>query len=481
MPIKPGSRWVYRETDTEGTRQKVVVTVTDRTKLIANGVTARVVRDIVTEKGALVEDTVDWYAQDRRGNVWYLGEDTKDYENGKLVSTEGSFEAGVDGARPGIVMLANPRPGMQYRQEHYNGHAEDKARVLSRDEQAEVPAGHYRRLLMTKDLNPLEPKVLEFKLYAKGVGLVLARGRVGRQRARGADPLQEGLSVRARSASSSSRRASGSSSVVAEQLAQAGQAVAGRLRVQVERPGHRCGVALLLHVRERGLLHAPARLRAQVVERGEPPRRDPRNEPAILEEQQLGERVVHPHQARLPSSAPASIACKAARASDHERASAEIGAAGPSATRRVTDGTLDLAAAARALGVGDHEAADSVERRRERLGRQAARRAGRARPRRRRAWLPARHAPVRGRGRRAQVVLVGRRVAQQQRHEVAPPPAPLALELRARLGVALHRVGRELLDVGEDRLGQQAEHLRVDVRAAGRPAIRRHATRAPTR
>ncbi len=179
LPLKPGSRWVYRETDTGGTRQKVVVTVTDQTKLIANGVTARVVRDTVTEQGALVEDTFDWYAQDRKGNVWYLGEETKDYENGKVVSTEGSFEAGVDGAKPGIAMLANPRPGMQYSQELYKGHAEDKARVLSRDDQAEVPAGHYRRLLMTKDFNPLEPKVLEYKLYAKRVGLVLAVGVSG--------------------------------------------------------------------------------------------------------------------------------------------------------------------------------------------------------------------------------------------------------------------------------------------------------------
>ena len=179
MPLKPGSRWVYRETDSEGTKQKVVVTVTNQTKLIANGVTARVVRDTVSEKGALVEDTFDWYAQDRKGNVWYLGEDTKDYENGKVVSTEGSFEAGVDGAKPGIVMLARPRPGMQYSQELYKGHAEDKARVLSRDDQAEVPAGHYRRVLMTKEFNPLEPKVLEYKLYAKGVGVVLAVGVSG--------------------------------------------------------------------------------------------------------------------------------------------------------------------------------------------------------------------------------------------------------------------------------------------------------------
>jgi hypothetical protein len=179
LPMKPGSRWVYRETSVDGSRQKVVVRVTERTRLIANGVTARVVRDTVTERGALVEDTYDWYAQDRRGNVWYLGEDTKDYEKGEVVSTDGSWEAGVDGARAGIVMPARPRVGMQYRQELYRGHAEDKARVLSLDDQAEVPAGHYRRTLMTKDWNPLEPKVLEYKLYARGVGLVLAVGVSG--------------------------------------------------------------------------------------------------------------------------------------------------------------------------------------------------------------------------------------------------------------------------------------------------------------
>jgi hypothetical protein len=86
-PMRPGSRWVYRETDPEGARQKVVVTVTKRTRLIANGVTARVVHDVVTEEGQLVEVTDDWYAQDKRGNIWYLGEATTDYENGKPAST----------------------------------------------------------------------------------------------------------------------------------------------------------------------------------------------------------------------------------------------------------------------------------------------------------------------------------------------------------------------------------------------------------
>src|SRR5687767_9732210 len=123
-PMRPGSRWVYREIDSEGARQRVVVTVTRRTKLIANGVTARVVHEVVSEKGELVEVTDDWYAQDRSGRIWYLGEDTTEYENGRAVSKEGSFEAGVDGARAGIIMPARPRAGMRYRQEYYRGHAE---------------------------------------------------------------------------------------------------------------------------------------------------------------------------------------------------------------------------------------------------------------------------------------------------------------------------------------------------------------------
>lgn len=173
-PMKVGTRWVYRETTPGGSKQRVVVTVTNRTKKIANGVTARVVHDVVSEGKELVEVTDDWYAQDRRGNIWYLGELTKEYENGKFKSTEGSFEAGVDGAQPGIIMPAKPRPGLSYRQEYLKGEAEDKARVVSVNERAEVPAGFYRRALMTRDVNPLEPRILEFKFYARGVGPVLA-------------------------------------------------------------------------------------------------------------------------------------------------------------------------------------------------------------------------------------------------------------------------------------------------------------------
>jgi len=110
-PMSPGSRWVYSETDTTGTNQKVVIEVTDETKMIANGIEARVVRDTVTENGVPVEITDDWYAQDSDGNIWYLGEYVTNYENGKVVDHGGSFEAGVDGAQPGSRCPATPSPG----------------------------------------------------------------------------------------------------------------------------------------------------------------------------------------------------------------------------------------------------------------------------------------------------------------------------------------------------------------------------------
>jgi hypothetical protein len=175
-PMRPGSRWVYRETDTTGTSQRVVITVTNKTKLIANGVTARVVRDVVTEKGVPVEITDDWYAQDSAGNIWYLGEDVRNYKNGKLVDRSGSFEAGVDGAQAGIAMPARPVPGLTYRQEYYKGEAEDKAAVVTvGKERVEVPYGYFdKRVLMTRDLVPTEPRVQELKFYAPGVGLLLS-------------------------------------------------------------------------------------------------------------------------------------------------------------------------------------------------------------------------------------------------------------------------------------------------------------------
>ena len=171
-PMAVGSRWVYREIEGDEV-QRVVVTVTGRTREIANGITARVVHDVVSAGGETIEDTDDWYAQDDAGNVWYLGEETTEYENGKPKTTAGSWEAGVGGALAGVIMPAEPVPGLEYRQEYLKGEAEDTGRVLSLDDQAEVPFGHFDDVLLTKDFTPVQPDVLEYKLYARGVGPVL--------------------------------------------------------------------------------------------------------------------------------------------------------------------------------------------------------------------------------------------------------------------------------------------------------------------
>ena len=173
MPFRVGARWVYREIDQEGAAQRVEVTVLDETRQVM-GVETRVVHDVVSEDGEIVEDTYDWYAQDADGNVWYFGEDTKEFEDGKLATTAGSWEAGVDGAQPGILVPAEPDVGTTYRQEYYEGEAEDAAEVLSLEEKVEVPFGSFDGVLMTKDFTPLEPDLLEHKFYARGIGVVLA-------------------------------------------------------------------------------------------------------------------------------------------------------------------------------------------------------------------------------------------------------------------------------------------------------------------
>jgi hypothetical protein len=180
-PMRPGSHWVYRELE-DGEAQRVDVTVTDRTKVLG-GITARVVHDQVTRKSQVIEDTFDWYAQDSDGNLWYLGEDTKEYENGKLKSTEGSWAYGVDGAQPGVVVPADPKQGMRYREEYYAGHAEDAAEVLNVGSQVQVPYGRYQDAMVTRNYSSLEPTVEEMKLYARGVGPVtelLVSGGSGR-------------------------------------------------------------------------------------------------------------------------------------------------------------------------------------------------------------------------------------------------------------------------------------------------------------
>jgi hypothetical protein len=173
-PMKPRTRWRYREIDIDGSVTDGVVVATTKTQKLADGITARVVRDTAREDGQIVEDTIDWYAQDKAGNVWYLGEQTAEFEHGKIVSRSGSFEAGANGAVPGIILPAQPQVGQRYRQEYLKGQAEDNGEVLATDEMTQVPAGLYRHSLLTKDTSSIEPTVVEYKLYARGVGPALA-------------------------------------------------------------------------------------------------------------------------------------------------------------------------------------------------------------------------------------------------------------------------------------------------------------------
>lgn len=170
FPLTPGTVFTYAGTE-DGVAQDNVVTVTHDTKMIL-GVRCVVVHDVVvTEEGQVIEDTFDWYAQDAAGNVWYFGEDTKAYKDGK-VDTEGSWEAGVDGAQPGIVMETSPHVGDSYRQEYYAGEAEDMAKVLSVGESKTVTNGSYQNVILTEDFTPLDPDVIEHKYYAPDVGFI---------------------------------------------------------------------------------------------------------------------------------------------------------------------------------------------------------------------------------------------------------------------------------------------------------------------
>jgi hypothetical protein len=170
LPLKPGTTFVY-----EGGAEHDEMSVTSDTKKVM-GVECVVVDDRAWEGGQLIEKTYDWFAQDKEGTVWYFGEDTKEYKNGKVVSTKGSWEAGVDGAKPGIIMQAHPKVGHSYRQEYYKGEAEDMAKVLSLNESVKVPYGSFDRVLKTKEWTPLEPSYHEHKYYARGVGQVYGGG-----------------------------------------------------------------------------------------------------------------------------------------------------------------------------------------------------------------------------------------------------------------------------------------------------------------
>ena len=171
FPLKPGTTWIYRGVK-DGKQTRDVVTVTNGQKTIA-GVHATVVRDLLYEAGRLEERTSDWYAQDKQGNVWYLGEDTAELDkNGHVTSREGSWETGVNGARAGIFVPNHPRVGQSGLQEYYKGHAEDHFQVLSVTATVSVPYLTSHHALLAKEWTPLEPGVLDHKYYVRGIGLV---------------------------------------------------------------------------------------------------------------------------------------------------------------------------------------------------------------------------------------------------------------------------------------------------------------------
>ena len=171
FPLKPGTTFVY-EGNFQGAAERDVMGVTYTTKEVM-GVECLIASDRVTEDGKLIEQTFDWYAQDKKGNVWYFGEHVTEYKNGKVSGHEGSWESGVDGAKPGIAMQANPKVGQTYRQEYYKGVAEDRAKVLSLNESAEVPYGTFDHVLMTEEWTSLEKNIVERQYYVAGVGDII--------------------------------------------------------------------------------------------------------------------------------------------------------------------------------------------------------------------------------------------------------------------------------------------------------------------
>ena len=170
FPLKLG-RYVYEGTK-EGVKTRSEMVVTADRKMVM-GVRCVVIHDSVFVADKLEEETFDWYAQDARGNVWYFGEDSKELDAaGKVKSTHGSWEAGVNGAQPGIIMGAHPAVGDRYQQEYAKGVAEDFAKVLSVNESVQVTAGAFRDVVKTEDLTALDPSKLEHKWFAPGVGFV---------------------------------------------------------------------------------------------------------------------------------------------------------------------------------------------------------------------------------------------------------------------------------------------------------------------
>jgi hypothetical protein len=179
FPLRPGTVTTYRGTD-EGERLRERVYVTHRTRMI-QGIRTRVVRDIVRSgDGGLVEVTSDWYAADNSGNVWYFGEATATYDDkGHVESREGSWQAGHDGARAGMIMPAHPHATQAFRQEYYRGHAEDQAWIVSRFGRTRTPLKMFTGIVRSLEWTRLEPGVVSLKVYAPGVGIVREKNLSG--------------------------------------------------------------------------------------------------------------------------------------------------------------------------------------------------------------------------------------------------------------------------------------------------------------
>jgi hypothetical protein len=171
LPMPVGASWTILA-ETEDGLERIEVSVTADTRTVW-GVEALVVQDTAYLDDVIIEDTWDWFAQDGEGNVWYLGEETQEYVDGMPGTTAGSWEAGVEGALPGIVMLAEPTVGTSYRQEYYKGEAEDYGTVVSLDETVSVPGGDFENCIKIRERSVIDPELDEMKYYCEGVGNVL--------------------------------------------------------------------------------------------------------------------------------------------------------------------------------------------------------------------------------------------------------------------------------------------------------------------
>jgi hypothetical protein len=171
FPLKPGDRYLYRGSE-DGVRERDLLIATYRTRVV-DGVVCRTVFDRVFKHGRVVERTFDYYAQTRRGTVWYFGENTAELDiHGHVTSREGSFLSGKDGAEAGIFMTRHPHPGPTYHQENYPGHAEDLFTVVRHGAHVVVPMLDTRRALLTRETTVLEPGVVDHKYYVRDIGTV---------------------------------------------------------------------------------------------------------------------------------------------------------------------------------------------------------------------------------------------------------------------------------------------------------------------